>query len=190
MQMAQTAGGRRDGSTKHGQESSSRGSLPPSQPSSARHQQRSSEPAAVAIAVAVTAATDERTLAEPVNQLAREFQTEREAFEHNARAVVEVRPPSPSSAKSVEELKTLKRQFASWKKEYEARLKKTKAELKRLVHAEKKSNGGGGGGNSGDGHAHQRRCGWWRFKAPKCRAPKCCSFKLPSPKSCCCCFRR
>lgn len=187
MQMAQTAGGRRDGSTKHGQESSSRGSLPPSQPSSVRHQQRSSEPAAVAVAAA-----DERTLvvAEPVNQLPREFLTEREAFEHNARAVVEVRPPSPSSAKSVEELKTLKRQFASWKKEYEARLKKTKAELKRLVHAEKKSNGGGGGGNSGDGHAHQRRCGWWRFKAPKCRAPKCCSFKLPSPKSCCCCFRR
>lgn len=177
LQMAQTAGGRRDGSTKHVQESS-HGGLPPSQPSSARRQQRGSEPAA--------AADDRTTLAEPVNQLAREFQTEREAFEHNARAVVEVRPPSPSSAKSVEELKSLKRQFASWKKEYEARLKKTKAELKRLVHAEKKRGGGGGG----DGHAHQRRCGWWRFKAPKCRAPKCCSFKLPSPKSYCCCFRR
>jgi len=141
MQMAQTAGGRRDGSTKHGQESS-RGGLPPSQPPSSRHQQRGSEP------TAVVAAADERTLAEPVNQLVREFQTEREAFEHNARAVVEIRPPSPSSAKSVEELKTLKRQFASWKKEYEARLKKTKAELKRLVHAEKKSSGGGGGSNA------------------------------------------
>jgi hypothetical protein len=186
MQMAQTAGGRRDGSTRHGQEESSRGSLPPSsQPSSARHQQRGSEPAAVAV-VEFDAAEETTTLEEPVNQqLAREIQTETEASEHTARAVVEVvGPPSPSSAKSVEELKTLKRQFAAWKKEYEARLKKAKAELKRLAQAEKK-------GGGGDGHAHQRRCGWWRFKAPKCcRAPKCCSFKLPSPKSCCCCFRR
>lgn len=187
LQMAQTAGGRRDGSTKHGHEST-RGTLPRTK-SPVRRPQRGSEPAPAV----VVAAADERAPAPagPVDQLAREFQTEREAFEHNARAVAEASRPStsssPSSAKSVEELKTLKRQFATWKKEYEARLKKTKAELKKLVHAEKKSSGAGGGG---DGHAHQRRCGWWRFKAPKCRAPKCCSFKLPSPKSCCCCFRR
>lgn len=190
MQMAhshsQTAGVsvRRDGSTRHIQ-GSSRGGLPPSsQPSSARRQQRGSEPAAAD-------ESERTTLAEPVvNQLAREFQTGREAFEHNARAVAEAsRLPTssstPGSARSVEELKTLKSQFATWKKEYEARLKKTKAELKRLVHAEKRN-------GAGDRHAHQRRCGWWRIKAPKCcRAPKCCSsFKLPSPKSCCCCFRR
>ncbi|KAJ1256592.1 hypothetical protein BS78_K344100 [Paspalum vaginatum] len=172
LQMAQAAG-RRIGSTTtslHRQEPS-RGNLPPSQ-SSARRKQHGCEPAVIAV--------DERT--SEVNQLVREFMRESEAFDHNARVVVEARPP-PSSAKSVDELKTLKRQFTSWKKEYEARLKKTKAELKRLVYAEKKSHD----------HGHQRLCGWWRIKAPKCRTPKCCSFKfkLPSPKSCiCCCFRR
>ncbi|RCV38074.1 hypothetical protein SEVIR_8G117900v4 [Setaria viridis] len=174
LQMAQTAGGRRGGLTttsQHRQESSS-GNLPPSQ-SSARRQQRGCEPAIIAI--------DESS--SEVNQLAREFKRQSEAFEYNARAVAEAKPSSPSSAKSVKELKTLKRQFASWKKEYEAQLKKTKAELKRLVHTEKK--------NHGDSDSHQRRCGWWRIKASKCcRAPKCCSFKLPSPKSCGCCFRR
>lgn len=172
LQMAQTIDARRGASTttsQHRQESSC-GNLPPSQ-SSARGQQRGFEPTIIA----VDGSSSE------VDQLATEFKRESEAFEQNARAVVEAKPP-PSSAKSVDELKTLKRQFASWKEEYEARLKKTKAELKRLVHAEKKS--------LGDSHSHQPRCGWWRIKAPKCRAPKCCSFKLPSPKSCGCCFRR
>ncbi|CAN6166972.1 unnamed protein product [Urochloa humidicola] len=175
LQMAQTAGDRRDGLTmtlQHSQESSSHGKLPPSQ-SSARRQHRSCEPAIVAI----DGSSSE------VNQLAREFKRESEAFEHNARTVVDAKPSSPGSAKSIHELKTLKRQFASWKKEYEARLKKAKAELKKLMHTEKKSHEGS--------HNHHQRCSWWRIKAPKfCRAPKCFSFKLPSPKSCGCCFRR
>ncbi|CAL4888790.1 unnamed protein product [Urochloa decumbens] len=180
LQMAQTSGGRRAGSTmasQHRQESSSHGKLPPSQSSARRQHRGGCEPAIVA--------ADEGS--SEVNELAREFKQQSEAFEHNARAVVvEAKPSSPGSAKSVHELKTLKRQFASWKKEYEARLKKAKAELKKLVHAEKKS-------SHEDSHiSHQRRCGgWWRIKTPKCcKAPKCCSFKLPSPKSCGCCFRR
>ena len=173
LQMAQTINARRDASTttsQHRQESSF-GNLAPSQ-SLARWQQRGCE---LTITVTVDGSSSD------VDQLATEFKRDSEAFEQNARAVVEAKPP-PSRAKSVDELKTLKRQFASWKKEYEVRLKKTKAELKRLVHAEKKSHG--------DSHSHKRLCGWWRIKAPKCRAPKCCSFKLPSPKSCGCCFRR
>jgi len=169
--MAQTIDARRDASTttsQHAQESSC-GNLPPSQ-SSARGQQCGCKPTIIT----VDGSSSE------VDHLTMEFKRESEAFEQNARAVVEAKPP-PSSAKSVDELKTLKRQFASWK-EYEARLKKTKAELKRLVHAEKKSHS--------DSHSHQRWCWWWRIKAPKCRAPKCCIFKLPSPKSCGCCFRR
>ncbi|CAN6381186.1 unnamed protein product [Urochloa humidicola] len=174
LQMAQNAGGTRAGLTvmsQHRQESSSHGKLPPSQ-SSARRQHRGCERAIVAV--------DESS--SEVNQLAREFKRQSEAFEHNARAVVEAKPSSPGSTKSVHELKRLKRQFASWKKEYEARLKKAKAELKKLVHAEKSHE---------DSHSHQRRCGWWRIKAPKCcKAPRCSSFKLPSPKSCGCCFHR
>ncbi|WVZ52441.1 hypothetical protein U9M48_003496 [Paspalum notatum var. saurae] len=172
LQMAQAAGRKRGGSrttSQHRQEPS-RGNLLPSQ-SSARRKQRSCEAAVVVV--------DERT--SEINQLVREFKRESEAFDHIARVMVEERP-SPSGAKSVDELKTLKRQFTSWKKDYEARLKKTKAELMRLVYAEKKS----------QDHGHQRRCGWWRIKALKCRTPKCSfNFKLPSPKSCCCCcFRR
>jgi hypothetical protein len=104
-----------------------------------------------------------------VSQLAAEFQRERAAFEHG-------------DPRSVDELKTLKRQVGVWKKEYEARLHKTKAELKKqLAHAEKSQQ-----------HGHRRCGGWWRIKMPRCRAPKDCAFKLPTPKSCsfCCCFRR
>ncbi|OEL14747.1 hypothetical protein BAE44_0024234 [Dichanthelium oligosanthes] len=171
LQIAQTTGGRRGGSTttsQHRQESS-HGNLPPSQ-SSARQKQHGCEP----IVFTFHESSSE------VNKLAREFQRESEAFEHNVRTVVEAKP-SPSSAKLVDELKTLKRQFSSWKKEYEARLKKTKTKLKRLVHAET---------SHGDSHIHQQQCGWLRIKAPKCKAPKSCSLKLPSPKSCGCCFRR
>ncbi|TVU25643.1 hypothetical protein EJB05_28147 [Eragrostis curvula] len=171
LQMAQTAGGRRGGSTATSQHR---------QDEASTRRQRGCEPAV----------GDGQTTA--VSQLAQEFQREREAFENGARvAAVDATGPH-GGAKSVDELKTLKRQFGAWKKEYEGRLRKAKAELKKLAHAEK---------SQGQGHGHhQRRCGWWRIKAPKFRVPKCCSFKFPkccsfkfpSPKSCsfCCCFRR
>jgi hypothetical protein len=73
--------------------------------------------------------------------------------------------------RSVDELKTLKR------------LHKTRAELKKqLAHAEKSQQQG-----------HRRCGGWWRIKMPRCRAPKRCTIKFPTPpRSCsfCCCFRR
>ncbi|KAG8089732.1 hypothetical protein GUJ93_ZPchr0011g28552 [Zizania palustris] len=133
-----------------------------------REQPRGSEPEPVAI--------DERQT-EAVSRLAAELRRESEAFEHGVVHVVAAGEAKPS-AKSVDELKRLKRQFGAWKKEYEARLRKTKAELKKLVHSSERSHG-----------ASRRRCGWWKIKAPKCRVPKCCAIRLPSPSSCCC-FRR
>lgn len=160
--MAQSAGGRRGRSTttsQHGRE------LSASQSSAKGVDEASTKWQSGCESTIVDA--DEGQAA--VNQLATEFQKEREVLEHGV--------------KSVDELKALKRKFGAWKKEYEARLRKTKAELKKLAHAER---------NQGHSHGQQRRCGWWRMKVPKCRIPKCCSFKLPSPKSCCFsyCFRR
>ncbi|KAM3272299.1 hypothetical protein ACQJBY_042450 [Aegilops geniculata] len=139
------------------------------------------------------------------HHLATEFARETQSFEHAARAVAEVKP----GTMSVDELKMLRRQFAAWKKEYEARLRKTNAELKKRVHSEKSH-------DQQAAHGGRRRwCGWWRtIKAPKFRAPKrcctcACAMKLPSLPSCkfpslpsckfpslpscsfsCCCFRR
>ncbi|VAI13456.1 unnamed protein product [Triticum turgidum subsp. durum] len=139
------------------------------------------------------------------HHLATEYARETQAFEHAARAVAEVKP----GTMSVDELKMLRRQFAAWKKGYEARLRKTNAELKKRVHSEKSH-------DQQPAHGGRRRwCGWWRtIKAPKFRAPKrcctcACAMKLPSFPSCkfpslpsckfpslpscsfsCCCFRR
>nr|CAB3491526.1 unnamed protein product [Digitaria exilis] len=170
LQMAQTARGRRGGpmTTSQCHQESSRAYLAPSQPS-ARWQHRACEPDIVSV----------RESSFQVNELAKEFERESEAFDINARAVVEAKQ-SPSRVKSVDELNTLRRQFVRWKKDYEARLKKTNTELRRIVHTEK---------NHGDSHNHHQRWGWWRIKTTKCRAPKCFSFKLPSTKLCSSCFR-
>ncbi|XP_044948675.1 myosin-2-like [Hordeum vulgare subsp. vulgare] len=149
-----------------------------------------------AVVAAVLGSSSKKSHAD--HHLATEFARESQAFEHAAKAVAEVKP----GTMSVDELKMLRRQFAAWKKEYEARLRKTKAELKKRVHSEKSHD------QQQAGHGGRRRwCGWWRtIKAPKFRVPKrCCtcacaiklpnlpSCKLPSLPSCsfsCCCFRR
>ncbi|KAL6875780.1 hypothetical protein ACP4OV_013293 [Aristida adscensionis] len=181
LQMSHASGARRGGSrmtSQHRQESCAGSGLlgaaksprvKRAEEASAMRQQRGNEH------------DDERQM--EVDKLNKEFQREREKFEHGARVVAEdatVAPPG--GAKSVDELET---QFGAWKKEYEARLRKAKADLSKASHVEKPQ-----GPGQGHSHGHQRRCGWWRVKAPKCKAPKCCSFKLPSTKSCGCCFRR
>ncbi|XP_020157854.1 uncharacterized protein [Aegilops tauschii subsp. strangulata] len=164
-----------------------------------QQQQRAGEPAVAA----VLSSNSKPSHAE--HHLATEYARETQAFEHAARAVAEVKP----GTMSVDELKMLRRQFAAWKKEYEARLRKTNAELKKRVHSEKSH-------DQQPAHGGRRRwCGWWRtIKAPKFRAPKrcctcACAMKLPSLPSCkfpslpsckfpslpscsfsCCCFRR
>ena len=123
------------------------------------------------------------------DNLAEEFAREKQAFEHAARAVGEVKP----GTMSVDELRMLKRQFVAWRKEYATRLRKAKAELRKRVHSEKSHEQAGHSGNP-----RRRWCGWWRtIKMPKFRAPKrccTCAIKFPSPSSCCscfsCCFRR
>ncbi|KQJ88574.1 hypothetical protein BRADI_4g19610v3 [Brachypodium distachyon] len=131
------------------------------------------------------------------DNLANEFTRESQKFDHAAKAVAE----APPSVMSVDELKVLKRQFGAWRKEYEARLRKTKGELKkRVVHSEKSHDQGGGGGGHGSSSSSSSRlrgcsCSCWsRIKAPKFKQPKCCTcnMKLPSPPSCsfCCWFRR
>ncbi|XP_037441106.1 myosin-2-like [Triticum dicoccoides] len=114
-----------------------------------------------ALAVAPAVLSSKPSHAE--HHLATEFARETQAFEHAARAVAEVKP----GTMSVDELKMLRRQFAAWKKEYEARLHKTNAELKKRIHSEKSH-------DQQAAHCGRRRwCGWWRtIKAPKFRAPK------------------
>uniref|UniRef100_A0A0E0MF13 Uncharacterized protein n=1 Tax=Oryza punctata TaxID=4537 RepID=A0A0E0MF13_ORYPU len=178
IQIAQSNAGRTGGSTTttHSQELSGTSGAPAQssgrreeEASATRQQPRGREPN-------VAAVIDERQT-DAVSRLATELRQESEAFEQRARVVTEARPPT---SKSVDELKNLKQQFGTWKKDYEARLRKTKAELKKLIRSER------------GGHGNRRRCCSWKIKLPKCRFPKCCAFKLPRPSSChfCGCFRR
>ncbi|KAM0863377.1 hypothetical protein ACQ4PT_044627 [Festuca glaucescens] len=126
------------------------------------------------------------------DNLAEEFVREKQAFEHAAKAVAEVKP----GTMSVDELRMLKRQFVAWRKEYATRLRKAKAELRKRVHSEKSHGHDQAAGHGGN--QRRRWCGWWRtIKVPKFRTPKrccTCTIKFPSPSSCCscfsCCFRR
>uniref|UniRef100_J3N7V1 Uncharacterized protein n=1 Tax=Oryza brachyantha TaxID=4533 RepID=J3N7V1_ORYBR len=177
LQMAQSNAVRTGGSTaRHREEpstTSGAAGAPPAQ-SVGKQQAR--------VSAAGPAAVDERQTEDTVSRLATELRRESEAFEQGARAATDP-PPPPPPAKSVDELRRLKRQFGAWKKEYEARLRKAKAELKKLVRSER--------GASSQGS--RRRCCSWKIKLPKCRLlPKCCALRLPSPPSCsfCCCFRR
>ncbi|EAY86343.1 hypothetical protein OsI_07720 [Oryza sativa Indica Group] len=179
MQIAQNNAGRTGESTTrtHHRQELSGTSGAPAQSSGRREEEASvTRQQARGRESNVAAVVDERKT-DAVSRLATELRQESEAFEHRARAVTEAGPPT---AKSVDELKKLKRQFGTWKKEYGARLRKTKAELKKLVRSER------------GGHGNRRRCCSWKIKLPKCRFPKCCAFKLPSPSSCCSCscFRR
>uniref|UniRef100_A0A0D9XRM0 Uncharacterized protein n=1 Tax=Leersia perrieri TaxID=77586 RepID=A0A0D9XRM0_9ORYZ len=183
LQIAQSNAGRSGGSsmaTRHRHDLSGSTGAGKEASSVTRHQPQQPPRAGEPVIVAV----DERQT-EAVNRLATELRRESEAFEHGARAVVATDTRPPGAAKSVDELKRLKRQFGAWKKEYEARLRKTKAELKKLVRSER---GGQGHGNG----TSRRRCCSWRIscKMPKCRLPKwSCAIKLPSC-AICCCFRR
>lgn len=68
-----------------------------------------------------------------VGRLGAEFERQSQALENGASALAEQRPwqPGVPSANSIDDLKKLKSQFRSWKKDYKARLRKTKAELDR-----------------------------------------------------------
>lgn len=82
-----------------------------------------------------------------VYQLAKEFEKQKQVFEADARGLCKVKSSGqPEFArKSFEELRKLKAQYASWKKEYKARLHDAKKALRELTKPE--------------GEKHSRR--WW-----------------------------
>ncbi|KAJ6753689.1 MYOSIN-2 ISOFORM X1 [Salix purpurea] len=82
-----------------------------------------------------------------VNNLAKEFELQKQCFDDEAKTLVEVRAgQSASNMNSDEELRRLKLKFEMWKKDYKVRLRETKARLHKLGH----------------GEADRNRRKWWR----------------------------
>ncbi|KAK6934327.1 Myosin head, motor domain [Dillenia turbinata] len=71
-----------------------------------------------------------------VNHLLKEFEQQRQVFEEDAKALVEVKSGHALSAHPDNELRKLKSRFEAWKKEYKVRLRETKARLHKLLHSE------------------------------------------------------
>jgi len=69
-----------------------------------------------------------------VHHLARELEQKKQAFEADARVLIEEKPDQSSSSKKLkEDLRKLKSQFASWKKDYKAQLNEARAKVRKLV---------------------------------------------------------
>ncbi|KAJ6853375.1 putative myosin-1 isoform X2 [Iris pallida] len=85
-----------------------------------------------------------------VGYLVNEYEQQKQAFENHVRFLVEMKQ-GQASMNSDEELRKLKAEFASWKKDYKVRLREAKADLKRL------------GVSNGDKARHK----WWIAKAKK-----------------------
>lgn len=76
-----------------------------------------------------------------VSNLVKEFDQRRQTFDNDVKALVEVKQgQSVSNMNPDEELRRLKNQFESWKKEYKIRLRETKAKLHKLGHSEAEKN--------------------------------------------------
>ncbi|KAG6793885.1 hypothetical protein POTOM_003110 [Populus tomentosa] len=72
-----------------------------------------------------------------VNNLAKEFELQKQNFNDDAKALVEVRAgQSASNMNPDEELRRLKLKFETWKKDYKVRLRETKTRLHKLGHGE------------------------------------------------------
>ncbi|XP_008805849.2 myosin-1-like [Phoenix dactylifera] len=69
-----------------------------------------------------------------VGRLAKEFEQQRQAFENDARILVEVK----QSGSGMEDLRKLKSHFTAWKKQYGVQLRETKAALHKLANFERK----------------------------------------------------
>ncbi|XP_010922002.1 myosin-1 [Elaeis guineensis] len=72
-----------------------------------------------------------------VGRLAKEFEQQKQAFEDDARNLVEVKQ-SGSSTNPFEDLRKLKSHFAAWKKEYKVQLRETNIALRKFGNFEKK----------------------------------------------------
>ncbi|KAJ6724404.1 MYOSIN-2 ISOFORM X1 [Salix viminalis] len=72
-----------------------------------------------------------------VSNLTTEFELQKQNFDDDVKALVEVRAgQSASNMNSDEELRRLKLKFDTWKKDYKVRLRETKARLHKLGHGE------------------------------------------------------
>ncbi|KAJ6791395.1 putative myosin-1 isoform X2 [Iris pallida] len=85
-----------------------------------------------------------------VGYLVNEYEQQKQEFENHVRFLVEMKQ-GQTSMNSEEELRKLKAEFASWKKDYKVRLREAKADLKKL------------GVSNGDKARHK----WWIAKAKK-----------------------
>ncbi|KVH99137.1 IQ motif, EF-hand binding site-containing protein [Cynara cardunculus var. scolymus] len=104
-------------------------------------------------------------VSDTLDNLNKEFEQKKQIFDEDAKAVTDVKPGRPPSTKQIEEYRTLKRKFETWKKEYKHRLREAKSRLVKGINAEYggdfdgRSNSGVGGsiGTGGDRRARN----WW-----------------------------
>lgn len=85
-----------------------------------------------------------------VSHLVKEFEQQKQNFDNDAKAIIEVKS-GVSSGNPGEELRKLKHKFETWKKEYKARLREAKAKLYKL----------------GNSEADRSRRRWWGKKSIK-----------------------
>ena len=71
-----------------------------------------------------------------VSSLAKEFEQQRQTFDDDAKALLEVTTGQNGNMNSYEELRKLKHRFEGWKKEYKVRLRETKVRLHKLGNSE------------------------------------------------------
>lgn len=71
-----------------------------------------------------------------VVNLMREFEQQRQTFDGDVKALLEVKSGQPAMTNSNEELRKLKHRFEGWKKEYKFRLRETKARLHKLGNSD------------------------------------------------------
>ncbi|KAI3504463.1 hypothetical protein L1887_25944 [Cichorium endivia] len=95
-------------------------------------------------------------VSDTIDNLSKEFEQKKQVFDNDAKAVIDVKPGRPPSSKQIEEYKSLKKRFESWKKEYKHRLREAKARLVKGVHPEIE-----GGGDDGGGGGDKRGKHWW-----------------------------
>ncbi|KAK6131574.1 hypothetical protein DH2020_034685 [Rehmannia glutinosa] len=87
----------------------------------------------------------------PVSPLVKEFEQRKHNFDDEAQAIVEVKSGHAPSVNLVEELRRLKHNFETWKKDFKVRLREAKAKVHKLGHA--------------DAEKHRRK--WWGKKTKR-----------------------
>ncbi|KAK6157434.1 hypothetical protein DH2020_011682 [Rehmannia glutinosa] len=87
----------------------------------------------------------------PVSPLVKEFEQRKHNFDDEVQAIVEVKSGHAPSVNLVEELRRLKHNFETWKKDFKVRLREAKAKVHKLGHA--------------DAEKHRRK--WWGKKTKR-----------------------